>query len=205
MVASAWPAVTVWPTLTLTAVTLPDDPKFRLAVLAGSMVPDEDTVLVMVPVETVWTLVVVVMVGAALELFEVSSVVTPAPIPAPTTTSATTARLDRLLYQALVPDRIHASLVGRLPDEHVVPIPGTDFFLSSPGVADGIQPRHVVSHVAFFCGVTWNLPWRAHSGGWDCQRSSADAVFTSRAQLSVNSYGRAAPSVLSAIGAVWHS
>ena len=94
---------------------MPDEPKFRLAVLAGSMVPDEDTVLVMVPVETVWTLVVVVMVGAALELFDVSSVVTPAPIPAPTTTSATMARLVRLLLNHdLGPDRICASLVGRL-------------------------------------------------------------------------------------------
>ena len=141
----------------MTAVTLPDEPKFRSAVLAGSMVPDEDTVLVMVPVETVWTLVVVVMVGAALELVDVSSVVTPAPMPAPTTTSATTARVDRFLNQALVPDRICASLVGRLPDEHVVPLPEPALSHSSAGVAKGIQSRDDVSQVAFLCGDSWNL------------------------------------------------
>ena len=30
-VASTWPAVTVWPALTFTAVTVPDTPKLRLA------------------------------------------------------------------------------------------------------------------------------------------------------------------------------
>ena len=44
--------VTVWPALTLTAVTVPDAPKFRLACWAGAMVPDAETVCFMVPVVT---------------------------------------------------------------------------------------------------------------------------------------------------------
>ena len=38
------PAVTVWPALTFTAVTVPDTAKFRLAWLAGSIVPELATV-----------------------------------------------------------------------------------------------------------------------------------------------------------------
>jgi hypothetical protein len=78
MVAKAWPAVTVCPTPTLTAVTRPDTAKSRLAWLAGSMVPVDETVLVIVPVDTVSTLVVVEISGAALELLVASQVPTPA-------------------------------------------------------------------------------------------------------------------------------
>ena len=51
-VASTSPAVTVWPALTLTAVTVPDTPKLRLAWLAGSIVPELATVCWIVPVLT---------------------------------------------------------------------------------------------------------------------------------------------------------
>ena len=43
-VANTCPAVTVWPALTLTAVTVPETAKFRLAWLAGSSVPELATV-----------------------------------------------------------------------------------------------------------------------------------------------------------------
>ncbi|GHF86934.1 hypothetical protein GCM10017566_71010 [Amycolatopsis bartoniae] len=43
-VASACPAVTCWPTVTFTAVTCPDTPKFRSLRCAGSIVPDDETV-----------------------------------------------------------------------------------------------------------------------------------------------------------------
>ena len=52
MVARVWPAVTVWPVVTLTAVTRPLTANDRLAWLAGSMVPVDDTVWVIVPVVT---------------------------------------------------------------------------------------------------------------------------------------------------------
>ncbi len=51
-VASTCPAVTVWPAFTLTAVTVPETAKLRLAWLAGSMVPELATVCWMVPVVT---------------------------------------------------------------------------------------------------------------------------------------------------------
>ncbi len=60
-------------------MTRPETPKSRLAWLAGSMVPDDATVWVIVPVVTVWTVVVVVIRGAALELLVPSQVPTPAP------------------------------------------------------------------------------------------------------------------------------
>ena len=47
--------MTVWPVTTFTAVTFPDTPKLRSAVLAGSMVPEADTVCFMVPVVTATT------------------------------------------------------------------------------------------------------------------------------------------------------
>ena len=86
MVARVWPTDTCWPAVTSTAVTRPEAPKLRSAVLAGSTVPDEETVWVMVPVETVWTVVVVVTRGVALELLVASQV----PNPAPRATTATT-------------------------------------------------------------------------------------------------------------------
>ena len=51
-VASTSPAVTVWPALTLTWVTVPDTAKFKLAWLAGSIVPELATVDWIVPVVT---------------------------------------------------------------------------------------------------------------------------------------------------------
>jgi len=58
-----------------------------LAWLAGSIVPVEETVWVMVPVETVWTVVEVVMpVVAALELLVANHV--PRPAAAKITTTA---------------------------------------------------------------------------------------------------------------------
>ena len=47
-VASTWPAVTVWPAFTSTAVTVPETPKLRFAWLAGSIVPELATVCCMV-------------------------------------------------------------------------------------------------------------------------------------------------------------
>ena len=43
-VANTCPAVTVWPALTFTPVTVPETAKFRLAWLAGSSVPELATV-----------------------------------------------------------------------------------------------------------------------------------------------------------------
>ncbi len=77
--------------MTSTAVTRPDTPKLRLAWLAGSMVPDDETVWLIVPVETVWTVVVEVISGEALELVVASQMPTPAPT-ATMTAVLTTAR-----------------------------------------------------------------------------------------------------------------
>src|SRR5579884_2496998 len=49
-VARTWPAVTVWPACTLTAVTWPGTVKFRLSVVAGSRVPETETVWRMLPI-----------------------------------------------------------------------------------------------------------------------------------------------------------
>jgi hypothetical protein len=90
-------------------------------------VPEEETVLVMVPVETVWTLVVVVMAGVALELLDVSSAVMPAPMPAATRTRTTRPIPVRLLLNHFLgPNRIYASLtVGRAkPGRALLPAQG---------------------------------------------------------------------------------
>ena len=79
-----------------------------LAWLAGSMVPVDDTVLVMVPVDTVWTVVVVVISGAALELLVASQVPTPA---AATTTSTAPAIVPLRLNHFLRSAATYASLV----------------------------------------------------------------------------------------------
>ena len=55
------------------------DAEVEVGLLAGSMVPDDDTVWVIVPVETVWTVVVVVISGEALELLVANQMPTPAP------------------------------------------------------------------------------------------------------------------------------
>jgi hypothetical protein len=111
MVARAWPAVTVCPALTSTAVTRPDWPKLRLACSAGSMVPDEDTVWVIVPVETVWTEVVVVISGEALELVVASQMPNPAAT-ATITAAVTIAGLRVNHFLLLVPT--YASLAELL-------------------------------------------------------------------------------------------
>lgn len=78
-VARVWPTVTVWPAVTSTAFTRPDTAKLRLAWLAGSIVPVDETVWVIVPVATVCTVVAVVMpVVAALELLVANQVASPA-------------------------------------------------------------------------------------------------------------------------------
>ena len=51
--ASTWPALTVSPALTLTAVTFPDEAKLRLSVLAAATVPLPETVVFMSPRVTV--------------------------------------------------------------------------------------------------------------------------------------------------------
>jgi hypothetical protein len=89
MAARVCPAVTVCPTLTSTAVTRPDAPKLRGAWLAGSIVPDDEAVLVIVPVDTVWTVVVVVINGVALELLV--AIHMPKPAATTTVTAAPTA------------------------------------------------------------------------------------------------------------------
>ena len=110
MVASAWPSLTTCPTLTSTAVTRPDTPKLRLAWLAGSMVPVEETVLVMVPVETVWTVVVVEMSGAALELLVANQV----PTPAATTITTIAPKMVPLLANHFLPVGLTCSSLGPL-------------------------------------------------------------------------------------------
>ena len=50
--ARVWPAVTVWPTVTSTVLTVPEALKFRLAWLTGVMVPTESRVDSTVPVPT---------------------------------------------------------------------------------------------------------------------------------------------------------
>ena len=68
--------MTVWPAFTLTAVTVPDTAKFRLAWLAGSSVPELATVCWMVPVVT-GTVTVVMERPAGVEELEVSQRVSP--------------------------------------------------------------------------------------------------------------------------------
>ena len=94
-VASTWPAVTVWPALTLTAVTVPDTAKLRLAWLAGSIVPELATVCWIVPVLTD-TVCVVTTRPVGVDEPDVSQYARP-PAPASTTTAATmtSARLRR--------------------------------------------------------------------------------------------------------------
>jgi len=95
-VARVWPTVTVWPALTSTAVTRPATAKERLAWLDGSMVPLADTAWVIVPVVTVWTLVV------AAEAVE-GRVAIQMPTPAPTTTTATTVSTNQCLVSRWLP------------------------------------------------------------------------------------------------------
>ena len=99
MVARAWPAVTVCPTVTLTAVTEPLTANERLAWLAGSMVPVDDTVWVMVPVVTDSVWLVVVMDGPAADDWVPNQI--PAPAPARTTSTTTAAMLRRLVNSRL--------------------------------------------------------------------------------------------------------
>ena len=83
-VASVWPDVTFWPTATSTAVTWPDTAKDRSACDAGSMVPDADTVCLMVPVPTVtfWVVTDSGAADASDELFRVAAqVISHAPRP----------------------------------------------------------------------------------------------------------------------------
>ena len=87
-VARVWPAVTVWPVTTSTAVTLPDTPKLRSAVLVGSIVPEADTVCFIVPVVTLTTWVVTSS-GEDAELPVPSH--SPRIVPTTTTTTATAA------------------------------------------------------------------------------------------------------------------
>ena len=63
MVASTWPAVTVSPALTLTAVTVPADEKLRSSVWAAATVPSAETALVSAPRVTVTSCLVVVVVA----------------------------------------------------------------------------------------------------------------------------------------------
>jgi hypothetical protein len=71
------------------------------------MVPVDETVLVIVPVATVWTVVVVEINGAALELLVASQVPTPAPATT-TTTAPMTVRF--LVNHFLCPAATSASL-----------------------------------------------------------------------------------------------
>ena len=65
--ARVWPAVTVSPTLTPTAVTLPVCANLRLAWLAGWMVPVADTVSLTVSVLAATSCVVAASVALALD------------------------------------------------------------------------------------------------------------------------------------------
>ncbi len=87
-VASACPAVTVWPALTFTAVTVPDTAKLRSAWLAGSIVPELATVCWIVPVVT-GTVTVVTESPVAVDESDVSQRVRPTAPPIRTTTTAT--------------------------------------------------------------------------------------------------------------------
>ena len=67
--ASTWPATTLSPDATLTAVTVPDAPKLRSSVWAAATVPSADTVWVSEPRVTVTScFVVVVVTWASLSL-----------------------------------------------------------------------------------------------------------------------------------------
>ena len=75
-VASTCPAVTVWPALTFTPVTVPETAKFRLALLAGSSVPELATVCWMVPV-VAFTVAVVTVSPVVVDEPDVSQSVRP--------------------------------------------------------------------------------------------------------------------------------
>ncbi len=90
--ASAWPAVTVWPSVTDTEVTTPEEEKVSVSSAAGASVPVADTACRIVPVAMV-SVVVVVVAAAADELPLLTAKYEPTP--APTRTSATITAVHR--------------------------------------------------------------------------------------------------------------
>src|SRR5258708_5610956 len=73
---------TCWPTVRLTAATVPDTGRFRLCCWAGSMVPDE---------VNAWRSVVVAAVATPVAGVAAGRVAAQAPTPPPTTTTTTAA------------------------------------------------------------------------------------------------------------------
>ena len=88
IVARTWPAWTVSPACTFTAVTVPDDVKLRLSVCAAATAPSADTVVLMVPRVTVTSCLVNVIPVAAAEELPLDR------IPNHQTPSATTTTID---------------------------------------------------------------------------------------------------------------
>ena len=115
MVATTWPAVTVSPAFTLTAVTVPADEKFRLSVWAAATVPCAETVVSTVPVVTA-TSCFVVAAGVAVELSDrpVHHHTTPAATRATTTRTATNVqdRRDRRRCGAATPASAASAAAG---------------------------------------------------------------------------------------------
>ena len=105
-VANVWPEVTFCPTFTSTAVTWPDTANDSWACDAGSMVPDADTVCLMVPVPTVtfWVVTAKGAADAGDELLRVSCQVIST---AATTRTTTTPRASR---RRRVHPRLHDGL-----------------------------------------------------------------------------------------------
>jgi hypothetical protein len=92
IVASAWPAVTVSPSVAVTDVTTPEEEKVSVSSAAGASVPVADTACRMVPVAIV-SVVVVVVAAAAGELPLLTAKYEPTP--AATRTIATMAPVHR--------------------------------------------------------------------------------------------------------------
>ena len=98
-VASVWPLVTVAPAATSTEATVPETPKFRLAVVVGSTVPVAGTVWVMVPVVTCCCVTVVTMPVVVVDAGRVNHHQANPPAANNTTTTSAMIQRRRVLWR----------------------------------------------------------------------------------------------------------
>ncbi len=115
IVASTWPFVTVSPTSTSTAVTVPDEVNDAVEVFAGETVPDAETVSLTVPSEAATSAVLVVVAAVGLAA---ARLLHHHPPTAPAATSTTAARAPRARRRQGVDEReavVTGGTLGTLP------------------------------------------------------------------------------------------